>query len=65
MLDAKPSIFVDVPVIPIIDPLFAGGFQVIVYEPALSRKSPKVIDEVVDNILVGKVAFSGTAIKQC
>ena len=65
MLDDKPLILVDVPFTPVIDPLFVDGIHEIVYEPALSCKNPSVIAEVVDNILVGESAFSGTGLKQC
>ena len=42
-----------VPVIPVLDPLLVGGFQIIVYEPGLSGDKRNVTDEVVDEIFVG------------
>ena len=42
-----------VPVIPVLDPLLVGGFQIIVYEPVLSGDKRNVTDEVVDEIFVG------------
>ena len=62
MLDTKPSTIADVPFIPDLDPLLIGGFHVIVYEPVFSRDNLSVIDEDVDDILVGKFAFPGAVL---
>ena len=50
---------VDVPVTPVLDPLFVGGLHVIVYEPTLSTDKPNFIDEVVDDILIGGLDLPG------
>ena len=55
---------IDVPVIPVLNPLFVGGYHLIVYAPTLSEGNLNVIEEVVDTILVGRLAFPGTVLKQ-
>ena len=47
--------------IPVLDPLFVGGFHVIVYEPMLIGDNLNVTDEIVDDTIVGVFVFSETA----
>ena len=57
MFGNKPLIVIDVPVIPVLDPLFSGECHVIVYDPVIRCGNLSVIDEVVDDILVGEFVF--------
>ena len=60
MFEFSLLMIVDVPLIPVLDPLLTEDFHVIVYEPLLSCPSVNVIVEVVDDIFVGEFAFPGT-----
>ena len=64
MLDIKPLIVVDVSSVIVLDPLFVGGYHVIVYELAGFKKR-NVTDEFVDDIFAGGFAFPGTATQSC
>ena len=57
MFDVNPSIFVDAPMILVIDPLFAADFHLIAYEPELRRHNLNDTDVVVADVLVGEVNF--------
>ena len=60
MFDVKPLIVVDVPLTLVLNPTFVGGFHRTVYEPVFSCVKPNVIDDDVDDILVGEFAFPCT-----
>ena len=65
MFDFNSLISVVVPFTPDLDPLFVGGFHVIVYEPVLSWGNLRVIEEVNDSNFEGELSFPKSVSQKC